>query len=363
MVKEKVWETNDTCSFILAPLDNQDIFSSYEAGQFVTLFIKINGELVSRSYSFSSSRAVDENAMITVKRVENGIMSNYLLDQVNEGQTVKIAPPTGHFFKKKNLDENSTQGILLFGAGSGVTPLYSILKYSLQKHPQVSVLLVNSNSTENDIIFKDQLSNLNAASPQLNVKHYISQVGKRLSDHSVKDEYLTFIKERGLTDSNTDTYLCGPETYMNMIQETLIGAGHAPDRIFRESFNTQTEVNIDSLNRPKESESPQVFIECTPDDFEVTENKTITAIIDNEEVTIENTGEDNVLEALLNAGEAPPFSCMAGSCSACLCKIIDGKILQKDIGILSEAEVASGRFLSCQSIGVSESIKFEYIED
>ena len=361
-VQKKVWETSDTCTFVFESQDS--VFSEYTPGQFITIFSEVNGESISRSYSFSSSPDVDTLPQVTIKRVDNGKMSNFLLDKIDEGDTLKVAPPAGHFFKLDRLQSKKCKSLFLVGAGSGITPLTSVIKHAI-KDSSISVCLLDCNRTQQDIIFNRLFSEYQTSSEQFEAHHFLSREpdGKRLGVEEIKKHYIDHLKSKNLNSEDVDVYLCGRDDFMNMVTETLQSCGHPGENIFQESFTATNDANLENLNQTIEDENlPQVFVEYLPDDFESVENKDITAVIEGDTVTIENGGEDNLLEALLNAGEAPPFSCMAGSCSACLCQLNEGKVLQRDIGILSEAEVASGKFLSCQSVGVSSKVKFEYLD-
>ncbi|MDH5400249.1 MAG: FAD-binding oxidoreductase, partial [Cyclobacteriaceae bacterium] len=153
-VKEVVQETQDA---ITIRFEKPDKEITYRPGQFLTLILNIEGKEVRRSYSFSSSPIVDDHMAITVKRVKNGLVSNYLADNMCAGEELRIMEPMGHFV----LDEKATQkNVVMFAGGSGITPLMSLLKSTLSQNSGTRVSLIYSNRNEQQIIFKEALHEL-----------------------------------------------------------------------------------------------------------------------------------------------------------------------------------------------------------
>ena len=157
-IEKKIWETEDAASFnFYIPRELSGDFN-YTAGQFVGIHVNIAGQEFHRSYSLSSSPLVDQHFQITIKRVKGGKVSNYMLDQVQEGQSIEVSPPQGRFFRP---DQNLSGGLyLLFAAGSGITPVFSIIKTLLASHPSNRVIFIDCNRNEDCIIYKKEIETL-----------------------------------------------------------------------------------------------------------------------------------------------------------------------------------------------------------
>ena len=177
-VEKVVKETQDAVSLYFK---NPTLFRKikYKSGQFLTLNLKINNKTEKRAYSFSSSPYVDKDLRITIKKVEKGIVSNYIYDHVKAGDTIKIESPRGSFFHEP--DEKESRTIVLFGAGSGVTPVLSIAKTVLEKEPNSNVLFFYANRDVKSIIFKEEIELLSQKyASKLNVIHILENENEKL---------------------------------------------------------------------------------------------------------------------------------------------------------------------------------------
>ena len=355
-VAKKKPETPSTVSLQFEiPPELKPVFE-YQPGQFVTLFMTINGEAVPRSYSFSSTPMIDENLQVTVKRVEGGKGSNYLLDEVQEGDLLNVSPPAGHFFEITDRPRNHH----FFVAGSGITPVYSILKYLLAETND-PCWLVYGNRDANDVIFKTELEELQSKHPdQLKVHYLLSRqagdwdhIKGRLSDQACKEIYAN---QQGTWGDASVAYLCGPHGFMQTAQDFLTSVGLAESQIRKEDFSPP----MDQASGHYYDDNGRLIVGNKSLEAPA---KTLVAIIDDSEVEIQiEDPEESLLESLLNEGQNPPFSCMAGSCMACMAELEEGLIYQDDAGILTDEDLEQNKILTCQAKAISEKVRVRFVE-
>ena len=236
-VKEITQETDDTVSIhFWHPLSEQ---IKYKAGQFVTLVLPIDGKKVRRSYSMSSSPHADSSLTITVKRVENGLTSNYLNDQIKVGDFIEMIEPMGSFFAEPDAEKQ--RHIVLFGAGSGITPLISIAKSILKIEQKSRISLIYGNKNEKSVIFKQEIETLEAKyGSRFEVKHILSKpseywVGLKGRINQMSVVYV--MKDLGIDIKNAEYYLCGPSGMMEDIIHALNIYDVPKTQIHRESFH------------------------------------------------------------------------------------------------------------------------------
>ncbi|MGE4130570.1 MAG: 2Fe-2S iron-sulfur cluster-binding protein [Bdellovibrionales bacterium] len=349
-VKEKIQETPDAVSLVLEiPKDLISQFR-YQAGQFVSFFLKIGGETLSRSYSLSTSPVVDQEFKVTIKRVNGGRGSTFLCEQVKVGDTLLTTPPAGQFFKPTSEPAHFT----LFAAGSGITPVFSILKTVLKTSDQNSVTLVYCNRDENSIIYKKELAALEQTyTSRLNVLHVLSRpVGPtsipagRVSAPLVEKIHRELAKDR-----RQEFYLCGPTEFMTLIQDTLMKLKVAKDQIHIEDFGVSVHQAPPSVDATWTVIGPEAPVE---------KPEKIIAQINGETLEIAAKEGQSVLETLLEAGAQAPYSCMDGACMACMAKIQEGRVYQTDPGILTDDNVKNCEALTCQAKPLSRIVKLSY---
>lgn len=352
----KKQETNDAYTFELqVPEDKKQLFH-YKPGQFITFFMKINNEEIARSYSFCSSPMADENLKVTVKRVPAGKGSNYLINEISVGDSLWSSPPAGHFFNMSQTIEDELEYVL-FAAGSGVTPMMSILKWSLPNLPKHKIHLVYSNKNPSSTIFLDELDELKNQYENFKVTHFFSQHDEK--SEKLRDAELSSILAHTFeSDTQKSFYLCGPHPYMEMIETQLKQRDVREEWIHKESFFAPEP----TANTTKVAESNNIYINFIPDHVDQQDCTKIEAEIDGSYVTVDGNSDESILEVILEAGETPPFSCMSGSCQACMCELIEGKVYQESEGILTEDDLKQKRFLSCQAKAISENIKIKFVE-
>lgn len=338
-VQKVVQETTDTVSIhFWHPISGQ---LPYQAGQFLTVIVPgPDGKKVRRSYSFSSSPASDSGLSITVKRVAGGWVSNYLADKVKEGDFLEVLPPMGRFIFDPEMHE---EGNLVFiAAGSGITPLMSLLKTVL-KTTERKVLLIYGNRDEQSIIFKDKLRELESSyRGRFSVLHILSRPGEYWVGHKGRIHQanaIWFMKDHGVDFKKDQFYMCGPEEMMDSLQKVYSLFDVPDDRIFYERFNAPTldeEEQIEELG-------PQ----------------TVTVLYDGDTHVFEVLAHQTILEAALEKDIDLPYSCQAGMCTACLGKCKEGKVKMDEDDGLTEKEIAEGYVLTCVSRPTSAGVVIE----
>lgn len=377
-------ETEDAASLTFAIPDSEKGAFKYRAGQFITLFLNLEGKDVRRSYSLSSSPEVDKDFTITVKRVKGGLVSNYLLDQVKEGQEFNVTPPAGNFCLPNYIENRA---FVFYAAGSGITPIISLIKSVLSqetasgKKPKCFLFYANRN--ENSIIFHRELLKLNSDYPnQFKMEYFLSSPLKpwsgptgRVSSKSVE----TFLNENKIPKDALH-FLCGPDGFMATIQAALELKGFTKSSIVKESFVSPQEVNpkneIPNKEAPLQDETTgplntatdkeEIHPEATDDATYIGDRKNLAAckeievVLDGETQTVTYTEGLSILESLLEAGLNAPYSCMNGACMACLGKINEGCAYQEDLGILTEDNVEAHECLTCQARPATKKIKINY---
>ena len=340
IVKDIIHETSDAISIVFEQPKNGNL--EYKPGQFITIIQTIGGKKVRRAYSLCSSPVTGELPAVTVKRVQGGIMSNFLNDQLKPGDTVSIMEPMGVFV----LDTQKPihQHVFLFGGGSGITPLLSIAKTLLQDHPKSKVSLIYANKDIDSIIFRDTLKSLELDYPdRLRTIHYLETPP---ADWTGEIGYLTPDKlTSNINQLNDSKYpeavymTCGPEPMMNIVVDTLKARGIHQDRIFKESFVAGTT-------------SPQEIIASD-------EPKEVSVLLDGQIHKFDVPADKSILEAGLDLGLDLPYSCQSGLCTACRGKCSSGEVKMEDVSVLSHEEVSEGYVLMCISKPKTDNVVIE----
>jgi ring-1,2-phenylacetyl-CoA epoxidase subunit PaaE len=330
-------ETSDAVTLHFEQPQNQTI--NYKPGQFLTLIIPFEGKKERRSYSLSSTP--HENTLsVTIKRVPGGKVSNYLLDNAAVGQEIEIMEPLGNFCI--TCDAAETRNVILLGAGSGITPLMSILKGVLREEPNSKVTLLYGNRDENSVIFKDQLEQLRAENPDRLQIAYIYSQPKQSCEYRGRMNQSLIIKilERLQLSriSNGLYFMCGPEGMMDEVKKAL-NVLHVPaESVFRESF-----VSSKLTGEPDSKEHGNV---SATDEDEIT-TQTVTIIYEGSEYSVTVNPDQTILEAALDQDVDLPYSCQAGLCTACRGKCLSGKVHLDEREGLSDAELDEGYVLNC----------------
>ena len=343
-VIKKKFETKTSCSFYFSvPKEYQSVFN-YQTAQFLTLRFLINNKEYVRSYSIASSPFLDEAMRTTVGQVNDGIVSNHMISKIQEGDLIDSQAPLGEFFRPpKTL---KSQSFILFGAGIGITPLFSILKTALETQIAKNVTLIFSIRTQEDFIYQKELKELEKKFiGRFKIHTIISKKEGRLNPQKLSQLAKAFDLK------NSFFYLCGPKDYMDMVSKNLSDFGIHSDCIYTEDFK------VIPIRGPKPDENSIFF---TANTFEESEPEKMNAFLDGENIEIPLNREKSLLEQLIDQGYNPPFSCTSGSCMTCMAKLKEGKVFQLEEGILDEDNIKNLEILSCQCYPLSKKVSIDY---
>ncbi len=353
-VVKRIQETDDAVSLVLEIPETLKSKYHYQAGQFVTFFLNVDGQQLNRSYSLSSSPIVDQEFKVTIKKVPGGRGSNYLCHQVHEGDSLMTTPPAGHFFKP-SVDAGGCH-YFLFAAGSGITPIFSIMKTVLSASALNHVTLVYCNRDEDSVIYAKEIQNWMARlTSRLEVVNVFSKPKREGSGYNgrLQRGLISEILDMPATaPSKREYYLCGPREFMNTVQNSLIELGVAREHIREEDFA----LGLQSKKEMQVNES-WTFI---GDSSATKIPEKIIATINGETLEVNAKAGQSILETLLEAGAQPPYSCMDGACMACMAKIQEGQVYQEDPGILTDENIEQREALTCQAKPLSKVVKLTY---
>ncbi len=331
-VAEVIRETPETISI---SFDTPSELLDYQAGQFLTLIVPVEGESIRRAYSLCSAPGVDDKLCVSVKQVENGKMSNWLPKNIKPGYEMELLPAIGHFTflpirgKKRH--------IILFGAGSGITPLFSILKSVLAHEPDSFVSLIYGNRNEFSIIYKTKLEQLQAQHPsRFKVVHCLTQPpdvwygAKGRISEELLEEMLHHLQPASPVQE-TLYYMCGPHGMMESVENVLGKQGIAKEKIHREIFHS----NVDEASKQQAVEEQGII------------TREVTIILDGKTYKITVDPSSTILETALEKDVDMPYSCQSGLCTACRGKCLSGKVHMDETEGLSDDELDSGYVLTC----------------
>jgi len=335
-VKQVIDETSDARSIVLEiPAEFAERFR-YRAGQFLSFKIPYQGHVLTRSYSLASSPDVDREHKVTIKRVDDGRISNWMNDRVEVGTLLMATPPAGSFV----LDD-ADRKIILFGGGSGITPVISIIKSALATS-QRSMKLIYANRDESSVIFRAELDALaRAHSDRFEIVYCHDDVDGFLDRDSVK-------RHVG-SDVGSDFYLCGPGPFMALVEEAL-----------RELHVDHALVHVERFVSPPDP--GQKVEEAVPDLGDDSVSDAITIVLDGETREVPYKKGEKILVAVRAAGLDAPYSCEEGYCSCCMAKLTAGEVKMDANDCLSKGLLEEGWVLTCQARCVRGKVKIEYPE-
>lgn len=318
-VADVIDETDDSKSIVLDVPDELNERFDYTAGQFLSFRVTVDGHRLVRCYSLASAPDLDAQHKVTVKRVVEGRVSNWMNDHVAKGDELEVMHPNGVF----SLRERDTP-IVFFGGGSGITPIISIIKTALHTTSR-DLKLVYANRNDQSIIFKDELAALRSA----NADRF--EIVYRLDDlHGFVDAALV-VQEIG-PKTDADFYICGPGPFMDVVESGLSSLSTDEDQIFIERF-----------------ESPGSPVDSAP--IDITTGTVVTIKLDGKETDVVVGEGETILVAARRVGLEPPFACEEAYCGCCMAKVVEGVVdmLTNDGGI-DQGQVDDGWVLTCQGI-------------
>lgn len=352
-VKEVKSETADAVSVSFdVPQELQPAFN-YTPGQYTTLKLSVNGQQVNRSYSFCSSTYMNEPHTIAVKRVAGGVGSNFINDNFKAGVEVEVMEPMGKFSPQLNVA--NAKHYVLFGGGSGITPVLSILKSALVAEPNSTVTLFYGNRNENTIIFKEKMEQLATEyANRLKVVYIFDapiNASHPYSGFVVKDMALRLLRENtNLNFQNAEFFICGPTPMMKEVESALSVLGIPKDKVNIEYFTAKAEEDRQAADVGTTSATEEPF----------TGTASVTIIYDGNTRELKVKEKETILEAALDAGYDPPYSCMVAACCTCRAKLLEGKVEMDDRESLTDAEISKGYVLTCQSHPKSNKVVLNY---
>lgn len=347
LVKDVVKETNDAISIVFEqPAENP---ITYKAGQFLTLILRFDGKEVRRSYSLCTSPFVDKDLAVTVKRVDGGVVSNWLADNIKKGDKLKVMEPMGQFTTV--FSPEGKRHLIMFAGGSGITPMMSLIKSLLAREPNSIVSLIYCNRDIDSIIFKDVLDEMQTRDEgRLHVIHVLDNAPMNWQGYSglLNHDMLTKLFER-IPDwgiENTTYLMCGPEGMMKNV-ESLLAMRHIPsDKLFKESF-VQGIIDKDEKK------------EAAVEGAEELKERVVTIRYDGEEYQVVVPPDKGILESALDQGIDLPYSCQSGLCTACRGKALSGKVKLDEEEGLSQSERAEGYVLTCVGHPLTDDVVIE----
>ncbi|MDV8023491.1 ferredoxin--NADP reductase [Rhodococcus sp. IEGM 1330] len=332
-IAEVTYETEDAISLCFAVPEHRKSHFRYEPGQFLTLEIPCtDGGSVARCYSFSSSPVRDPYPTVTIKRIQDGVASHWLHDNAVRGMRLKALKPSGMFGP-----ENWDADFVLMAAGSGITPMMSIIKTALLRHTN-RITLVYANQNRGSVIFAEQLTELQSRFPdRLDVHHWYT------SDSGLPTA-AGLASMGAAIPAHCEAFLCGPPQYMNVAEEWLARTGTTAHRTHREVFSS-----FDS--NPFQDDTTAAAHE--PD------ANSVTAQVEIEGISTEFAwnADTKLLDRLLELGLDAPYVCREGTCGGCAYTLTDGTVTMLANETLDEHELHQGVRLACQSVPAAEPIR------
>jgi len=356
-------ETKDAVSIAIGvPAELKDTFK-YQQGQYLTVRVMQDGRELRRSYSMSSS-PLDDQLVITVKKVVGGRVSTWLCEHLREGDQLEVSRPDGRFFNQLHHDKRRTY--YLFAAGSGITPLMSILKTVLEAEPMSTVYLMYGNRNEEQIIFRDALDELSRRyNGQLFVDYILSSPNRQGGGglfSMFKKSSVNWQGKIGRVDAATSTefldehmphgpesecfyFVCGPQDMPDTIKGMLLARGIPEKQVYTEHFVNANHVPGDIPDAGTSAAGG---------------GKRVIVHLRGQRVELPVPAGATILDVLVKAKFDPPYSCTAGACSTCMAKVISGKVKMDACYALDTDEIKAGYILTCQAHPETDVVELSY---
>ena len=330
-------ETNDTITICFKQPGLKKI--KYSAGQYLTLIFRINNRIYHRPYSFSSAPGIDPTLNVTIKKVPGGIISNYVADFLKIDDVLEVLEPIGDFtLENKNISDSSS--LVFWGAGSGVTPLFSMIKYALKNNIARHITLVYGNRNQESTIFHQAINELQKQYPvNFTVLHFHSKFAENKTSPAIisgridVQKVIETVKETSEIN-NTYHYICGPNGLSDLVRNTLQANDILQDHVFCESFE----------------------LRINPKVFEGIATQTVLIKKAEQEYCVEVVKGKTILEAGLDAMIDLSYSCQTGTCLLCKAQLISGEL--KSVLTSSDTQLLDkDEYLLCCSLPLTNNIK------
>ena len=347
-VKDIRRETPDCVSVAFdIPTEHADEFI-YTPGQYLTFKHTHEGEEIRRSYSICSAPYENE-LRVAIKKVEGGIFSTYANEKLAKGDTLETMPPMGNFTIA--VDGKNDNNYVAFGAGSGITPIISIIKTVLQEEPESSFTLIYGNQSFQSIIFREEIEALkNKFLDRLQVVHILSR--ERLeSDLNYgridTDKCDTLCQTLVSMDNVDQVFICGPEQMILSVRDYFLDKGMDKSAVKFELFTSATKQPYKTTAKANDI-----------DDSELCD---VTIKVDDRTFDLKLAYEGfTILDAALSKGADLPYACKGGVCCTCKCKVVEGEVEMEVNYALEDDEVEQGYVLSCQSHPKSRKVVIDF---
>jgi ring-1,2-phenylacetyl-CoA epoxidase subunit PaaE len=339
---------NAICVSFEIPENLKETFK-FKAGQFLTLQAIIDGESVRRSYSICSGVS-DTHLQVGIKRVRDGVFSNYANDNFKAGVSVEVMPPQGSFTPKLSAD--NAKHYMCLAVGSGITPILSIIKTILDTEEKSTVTLIYGNKRTNSMMFKEELSfGKNRYLTRLKWINIMSEEdqGSDVLKGKINNAIGTQLQKKHLIDLSTvnDAFICGPESMISEVSRGFRAEGLDAAQIHYELFANSSADSEMILKKAKQR----------VDTYGENKTSKVTVVADGRSIDFDlATVGENILDAGMKNGMELPYSCKAGVCSTCKAKLIKGKVDMDVSHGLEEHEVNDGFILTCQAHPLTDDV-------
>ena len=340
-IKEVIQETDNAVSIVFhVPAELQSLYQ-FLAGQYVNLKLTLDGQEIRRAYSVCSSPKSGE-LRIAIKSVQDGHFSKFANANLRAGDFLDVSKPEGKFiFEPDNEKQKNYAG---FAAGSGITPVMSILKSVLESEPKSTFVLVYGNKSPKETIFHNELHELQLKYVGRFFVHYVFSQAKADGElfGRIDKSTVNFVLNNKHKEKAFDKfYLCGPEAMINLVSSVL-----------KEENISETDIKFELFSSSSTKESLQIESNSGTSKIEMMVDDTLT--------TFQMSQKQTILEAALKQGIDAPYSCQGGICCSCLARIKKGTAEMKKNSVLTDNEIAEGLILTCQAYPTSDDVYVDY---
>ena len=340
IIKEVKRETADAVSILFNVPEELKLDYKFIAGQYLNLKLTLDNQEIRRAYSICSAPESGE-LRIAVKAVKNGLFSQFANTKLKAGDVLEVGQPEGKFTFEPDAERQKNYAA--FVAGSGITPVLSIIKAILKSEPKSSFVLVYGNRTPEDTIFYQELHDLQLQYVGRLFVHYVFSQAKAENAlfGRIEKSAVNFVLNNKHKELEFDKfYLCGPEEMINTVSAIL-----------KEKNVKDSAIKFELFTSSSQEHEIKTSLEG---------HTKITVLVDDDEVSFEMSQKQTILDAALKQGIDAPYSCQGGICSSCLARVTSGTAEMTKNSILTDKEIASGLILTCQAHPTSESIYVDY---